>query len=763
MNRSTFKKEFNENPLHNQLPLSFGGNFHDDPLMRPNLRKSHTLANASCGANVPEGYAPHTSYNFRGDLFGSTQVDTRKEDMRRLNEYKHPELLFLAYLREPVFESAVEQTRIRKLGITYYTQDGTISINEARQQNSGISQGQFLARQKVPRDGGAGATGNIDESDLVVGGTVMIYGRAFTITGVNGATRKYLEEKGVPVPAENLPWPQDDTYNATIAKGLGTNPMRRIPTSDMENKRALESLTSGGQITKHHPEDIRCTQQFYANKINQHLSFAALYDNRAKISGDLHHVVLNYYLENDTIEIVEDRPENHGKDGGPKLLVRQRVPKPGVDTSKVRSQHNTFGVILKSDYMTATDLAINETITIHARPYFIYDADEFTRNYFREHFNINLAPAVDISAIEQKGAKNSPVHYPPPHNGFGTDIDSLQNCKGLTLKPPRVDIEKQWREMDKTMIFSAVLVTSDPVDSQRQFVVNFHRATDEVEIGEKNIRNSGVIGGKFLAKGRHLKEMPNGKKVAFSPEDFAEGKTVDICGRTFLLQKMDEKSRKVALGIEDDIAEDRVRELVLLFRTLVATKYLRVQEAFRAIAPSGTLTVTDMVDFFRRSSSRIRDEEAMHIIQHVAPSGNGTITYDQFLRFVDGSEGTSSMDAASNNPKSIKNVNMQLKDEFKTATVVATEDNQRRLLKKQLIDKLVARRGTVQEVFRLMAGHSFNSRLSRAQFEKGLVDILHFNVSPRETELLLSIVFDGKEDSNGEITYKQFNEFVESA
>ena len=777
MNRSTFKKDFKENPYDNNLPISFGGNFHDDPLMRPNLRKSHTLSNHACGATIPEGYAPHTSYDFRtgGDPLGASaasQPDTRREDLRRLNEFRHPELLFLAYVREPVYESAVERVRIRKLGITFYTQDGSISINEARQQNSGISQGQFLARQKVPKDGAAGATitdsgapaGLFTEDDLFIGNTVNIYGRDITITGMTAATRAYFAEKGVSVPAENDPWPADDTYNVSMAKSLTcANPMRRIPTSDMENKRALESLTSGGQITKHHPEDIRCAQQFFANNINQHLTFAALYDNRARISGDLHRVVLNYYLENDTIEIVEDRKENHGKDGGPKLLVRQRVPKAGADTAKARTQHNTFGIILKSDYMTAEDFAIDSTVTIHSRPYYIYDADEFTRNYFVSKFGKALGPAVDVSPIINRDAKPPVVHYPPPHNGFGTDIDSLQNCKGLMLRPPPIDAEKQWREMDKTMIFSAVLETSDPVDAHREFVVTFHRATDEVEIGEKNIRNSGVIGGKFLAKGRHLKELPSGKKIPFSPSDFAEGRAVRIAGRTFLLQQMDEKSRKVALGIEDAVTEDRVRELVLLFRTLVATKYLKVQEAFRAIAPSGALTVPNMVDFFRRSSCRVREDEAMHVVQHVAPDGNGTVTYDQFLRFVDGSEGTSSMEAASNNPKSIKNVNMTLKDEFKTATVVASEDHQRRRLTRLLADKLAERRGTTQEVFRLMAGHAYNARLSRAAFSAGMADVLHFRLGAADTALLLSVVFDGREDENGEITYKQFSEFVESA
>eukprot|EP00389_Voromonas_pontica_P014953 GDKH01023263.1.p2 GENE.GDKH01023263.1~~GDKH01023263.1.p2 ORF type:complete len:64 (-),score=10.56 GDKH01023263.1:115-306(-) len=62
----------------------------------------------------------------------------------------------------------------------------------------------------------------------------------------------------------------------------------------------------------------------------------------------------------------------------------------------------------------------------------------------------------------------------------------------------------------------------------------------------------------------------------------------------------------------------------------------------------------------------------------------------------------------------------------------------------------------------MMAGFGFNSLLSRQEFEKGLVHILHFNVSLEDRELVMGLVFDGRENMDGEITFKQFHEFVES-
>ena len=815
--RTTVQREVKISPHTEKLPLLFGSNFHDDPLMKTNLRKSHNTKTGADGAVLPTGYAPHTTYDFTNAMmrknggtthqqFGGTRSDASYPDdipspkmletmeRRRKQQEADPELHFLGYYTEPVFESRDESVRVRKLAVTFFTEDHTLGIREFRQPNSGIDQSQFLARQKVPKDGGDGSKGGLITLDDMYNGSVLpIYGRRITLISCDASTRAYLDEKvGVDV-GEDLPWPADLDHFGRMQGSKKLNPKREIPVSEMENKRALESLHSGGQISKRHPEDVRCAKQFYSTRINEHLSFAALWDDRKNISGDLHHVAIRYYLENDTVEVIERARENCGKDGGPKLLVRQRIPKKGVDVSRVRFQQNTFGVTLKNDFMVAEDFAIGDTIELHSRRFFIYDADDFTRKFFMENLGRELAPPFDISHIENQGKKAPPVFVAPPHNGFGSEEDSLQNCRGLELRAPKVDAEKQWRERGKIMVFDARLVTSDVTDAKREFVITFHRASDEVEIGERSLRNSGIIGGKFLQKGRHQKTLTNGRKVPYTPDDFAVGKEVPIMGRVFRLIAMDSRCAKIVAGVEDPVTEDRVKELVVLFRTLVTTKYLRVHDAFRAMAPSGKITVVDVIDSFKRSSCRVTAEEAAHVIQYVVESSsrvNGTnpddkdpenISYDEFLAFVEGA-GAEVMDAASNNVKSIKHVNMTLRcpaaalegsntdsphrtrQQASSTTVAssAATNFRRRQLKALLIEKVAERRGTVQEVFRMMAGYGFNSLLSRSEFEKGLIHILHINISSEDRALLMDLVFQGRENGAGEITFKQFHEFVES-
>lgn len=55
-------------------------------------------------------------------------------------------LRFYGYFKESVAESNLENYRIRRLIICFYLEDNSISINEEKQENSGMPQGIFLKR-----------------------------------------------------------------------------------------------------------------------------------------------------------------------------------------------------------------------------------------------------------------------------------------------------------------------------------------------------------------------------------------------------------------------------------------------------------------------------------------------------------------------------------------------------------------------------------------------------------------------------------------
>ena len=780
-------KAYQFRPEATNRPLGIASDFHDDPLMRSTLRKSHNLQHpeALARAHPLHQNSPHTSYNYAGEstsianpylrsnnaygavggssLLGSTASaagsTTHSNDccvLGATNKDREVVLRFLGYFRERIFESNLETYRVRKVGLVFHVADGSLAIREARQPNSGIVQGMILSRQRVPRANDPSDTFTVD--DFNIGQSVTVYGTTYYIVDLDESTRRYLRSVGKQVPDAAAPWPShEDKYNAAVTRQFAVNPVKKMTTTDMDQKRVSEQLLTG-IITKHSLDEIATAQQFHANKINEHLQFAAIWDDRNKISGDLRKCVIRYFLENDTVEIIEDRKENCGREGGAKLLVRQRIAVDGVDPLEAKAQQNTYGVILKKDFVQAKDFAVGATFRIHNVTYFIYDADTFTRRFFQDKLGVRLGEKVDISEIERRGYVEPPRHVPPPHDGLGTEEDSLQNWKYLMLKAPKQDPVKAEREEGKVLTFSAKLNGAvAPEDVGREFVIKFYRATDEVEVFERQGLNTGIVGGKFLAKGRHLKVLSSGRQIPFVPEDFQVGHPVLICSREFLLTDIDQRSQRIVQGIPTPVTEDRIRELVLIFKNILNTKFIRLHEAYRVVAPEGALTINEIRETFAKSVCTVTEEEAMYLVNYFAPDGNGVVSYERFVALMD-VPNSQNMDVTSMHPRSVTGITMKLDESVKSATMDARDVNLTKRLRRMLVDKIVKRRGTLQESFLLLGGHSATAKLGKDSFILAMKDILHMNVTPREQEIVLGLVF-----ANGvrELSFKQFHEFIE--
>lgn len=59
-------------------------------------------------------------------------------------------LRFFCFFQEPVVENPNENYRIRKCTLYYYLDDDSIMIEEMKTENSGVPQGMFLKRHKLP-------------------------------------------------------------------------------------------------------------------------------------------------------------------------------------------------------------------------------------------------------------------------------------------------------------------------------------------------------------------------------------------------------------------------------------------------------------------------------------------------------------------------------------------------------------------------------------------------------------------------------------
>ena len=87
----------------------------------------------------------------------------------------------------------------------------------------------------------------------------------------------------------------------------------------------------------------------------------------------------------------------------------------------------------------------------------------------------------------------------PPYNGFGNEEDSLGNVYRLVPKQPKKDYFK-WVDNQIQLRFNARMNTDKPEDVIRRFIITFYLNDDTVMVYEPQVRNSGIVSGKFLEK-----------------------------------------------------------------------------------------------------------------------------------------------------------------------------------------------------------------------------------------------------------------------
>jgi hypothetical protein len=103
--------------------------------------------------------------------------------------------------------------------------------------------------------------------------------------------------------------------------------------------------------------------------------------------------------------------------------------------------------------------------------------------------------------------------------------------------------------------FQCKLVSTEPDDESRIFLLSFFCGDDTIQVYEKCDKNSGRIGGKFLERKTH-KNPANGRN--YVEKDFLVGKTVYLGGWKFQLLLADEYTEKYMLDNEEVFPESNL-------------------------------------------------------------------------------------------------------------------------------------------------------------------------------------------------------------
>jgi hypothetical protein len=532
---------------------------------------------------------------------------------------------FTAYFTETVPENLSETVRSRKVEISYYIEDDSVEIFEPREQNSGLLQGKVLKRHQIakPRKDplAVGPNQIYTIKDFYAGAVLDVYNRLYTVIDCNGSTREHLKEQGLDF---GKPLPLPATYHDPKV-------MRAQKKHNKYNDAALTAMIHNKKTSGFHMYDRMV------------LRFFGVWDCKKDLFGEEIPVRLHYFLADDTVEILPIFARNSGRDSITMLLKRTKVMHevtpaemmgdgyldPEELESSIAMSRFSSSIFAeekkKQRPMHWTDLKIGEVIPVAAMYIKLTDADGFTRQFFERNDMPLEAPVL----IEKPPVTKFEVTI-PPHNGFGSEIDSLTSCKGsLIPSAPHKDGAKLKAYQGMILRYLATLDSEEPANLSRKFIIQFHLEDDTIQILEPPQRNSGHKGGTFL--GRCMIEPHDGAKPP-SPTDLYLGATVTIFGYRFNVNDADEYTLRY---MEENAGQWEHSKLSVVLR-----KVLDKEEVISRLILTVPGLARKAINYgyveaiFKQAGLEIVKQEVVTIFRLLDPKRTGYVKLTKLLKFI---------------------------------------------------------------------------------------------------------------------------------
>lgn len=176
---------------------------------------------------------------------------------------------------------------------------------------------------------------------------------------------------------------------------------------------------------------------------------------------------------------------------------------------------------------------------------------------------------IDMTPVKIK--KNPPqkvIHPIPPHNGIGSEEDSLLSVYFLRPVARIKDMNKMFKADKHVLRFSCKLISSVAADEERKFLLSVYARDDTIMVYELADKNSGRIPCKFMERKKH--KNPFTKKY-YTEKDFAIGSTIYLNSFIFKLIESDEYTKKY-MRDNPDIFTDSDMQAILNRVRLVGNK-----------------------------------------------------------------------------------------------------------------------------------------------------------------------------------------------
>ena len=221
--------------------------------------------------------------------------------------------------------------------------------------------------------------------------------------------------------------------------------------------------------------------------------------------------------------------------------------------------------------------------------------------------------------------KQNIIHPIPPHNGFGTEEDSLMNVKYLNFQSKIKEHYVEKFKRDKHILrFLAKLISPYPSDDERSFLLSFFCRDEAIQIFEIAGRNSGRKSGKFYEKQKVKNPYTN---KYYTEKDFVIGNLIYVNKYTFKLFEMDEYTRKYMISNQEIFKDSDIKNVVSRIRA-GCSDFPNFDEflvhLIYAIDPKGAHFVTkeDIANGIKSFGTFLSDQEISTLVSRLNRSGN---------------------------------------------------------------------------------------------------------------------------------------------
>lgn len=388
--------------------------------------------------------------------------------------------------------------------------------------------------------------------------------------------------------------------------------MKQNPPDLAEQKNYIEVMLKGGRPNKN-------LKSFLDND-RKVLSFAIMWQDNSYDGGDKYYRC-NFFLSDNTVEVKEIIRPNNGQYPFSMLLRRQKLAKAPVLT-------HYPGLNLKDvQYYSPADLTCGSLVSIWGRSCLIYDCDDFTKEWYARNLGIQQSPVA-----LRKAAPEVFYQAVPPETGYGTAEDSMASVIALQPKPPKYDMKKMFKQDMHILRFNAKLVSTEPDDESRTFIISFYCGDDTIQVYEVCDKNSGRIGGRFMERKKQLSPVTGNYYVE---RDFMIGRTVSLAGFKFMLISSDEYTEKYMEDNGEVFPEASYRAIIAKIKA-PAKNYPSLQAYAIDLLHKLDKNGDQMIDFSEFSAGlrslgiNITNHEQHQLMRQFDVNADGKVSMEEF-------------------------------------------------------------------------------------------------------------------------------------